>query len=77
LHARLRAAPRGATGQQGAAYAHITRALVATITSLVEQIKILSEQIGAQLAAHADAQFNCAPHCFKLEIPPGEEFLRT
>jgi hypothetical protein len=55
LHARLRAAPRGATGQQGAAYAHITRALVATLTSLVEQIKILSEQIGAQLAAHADA----------------------
>jgi hypothetical protein len=29
--------------------------LVATLTSRVEQIKILSEQIGAQLAAHADA----------------------
>jgi len=22
-------------------------------------------------------RFNCAPNCFKLEIPPGEEFLRT
>jgi transposase len=62
LQARLRAAPRGATGQQGAAYAHITRALVATLTSLVEQITILSEQIGAQLAAHADAHiFNSLP----------------
>ena len=34
---------------------HITRALVATLTSLVEQIKILSDQIGEQLATHADA----------------------
>jgi transposase len=55
LHARLTAAPRGATGAQGAALVCVTRALVATLTSLVEQIKILSEQIGAQLAAHADA----------------------
>lgn len=55
LHARLTAAPRGATGEQGTAYAHITRAMVATLTSLVEQIKMLTKQIGAQLAAHADA----------------------
>jgi hypothetical protein len=55
LHARLTAAPRGATGQEGAAHVHITRALVATLTALVEQIAILSNQIGEQLAAHADA----------------------
>ena len=55
LHARLTAAPRGATGDEGAAHVHITRALVATLTSLVEQIKILSDQIGEQLATHADA----------------------
>ena len=55
LHARLTAAPRGATGAEGAAHAHITRALVATLTTLVEQITILSKQIGEQLAAHADA----------------------
>ena len=54
LHARLTAAPRGATGDEGAAHVHITRALVATLTSLVEQIKILSDQIGEQLATHAD-----------------------
>jgi len=55
LHTRLRAAPRGATGAEGAAHAHITGALVATLTALVEQIKILEKQIGEQLAAHADA----------------------
>jgi hypothetical protein len=55
LHARLTAAPRGATSQEGAAHVHITRALVVTLTALVEQIAILSHQIGEQLAAHADA----------------------
>ncbi|BCO83103.1 IS110 family transposase [Mycobacterium paraintracellulare] len=55
LHTRLTAAPRGATGAQGAAHAHITGALVTTLTTLVEQITALSEQIGEQLAAHADA----------------------
>jgi transposase len=54
LHARLTAAPRGATGVEGAAHAHITGALVATLSTLVEQITALSEQIGEQLAAHAD-----------------------
>ncbi len=53
LYARLIAAPRG-TG--GTAQAHITRAMVATLTTLVEQIKALSEEIGEQLAGHADAQ---------------------
>jgi transposase len=55
LHARLTVAPRGATGAAGAAQVCITRALVATLTSLVEQIKILSVQIAERLADHADA----------------------
>ena len=55
LHARLRAAPRGATGLDGAAQAHITRALLATLSTLVEQIRVLSEQIAEQLALHAEA----------------------
>ena len=55
LHARLAAAPRGATGATGAAHAHVTRALLTTLTTLVEQIRVLSEQIAEQLALHADA----------------------
>ena len=55
LHARLTTAPRGATGQEGTTHAHITRALVATLTTLVEQIAVLSKQIGEQLASHTDA----------------------
>jgi transposase len=55
LHARLTAAPRGATGDDGTAQAHITLALHAVLTTLTEQIKTLSSQIGEQLALHADA----------------------
>jgi transposase len=55
LHARLAAAPRGATGDDGAAQAHVTAALLAVLATLVEQIKVLSEQIAEQLALHADA----------------------
>jgi transposase len=55
LHARLVAAPRGATGADGAGQAHVTRALLATLATLVEQIKVLAEQIAEQLALHADA----------------------
>jgi transposase len=55
LHARLAAAPRGATGGDGAVQAHITHALLAVLTTLAEQIKALSEQIAEQLALHADA----------------------
>lgn len=54
LHAHLRAAARGATGPDGAAQAHITRALVATLLTLLEQIKALSEQIDEQLTLHSD-----------------------
>lgn len=55
LHARLTAAPRGATGDDGAAKAHITRAMLAVLTGIVEQIKVLDAQIAEQLALHADA----------------------
>ena len=55
LHARLTAAPRGLTGADGAAQAHVTRALLATLSTVVEQVKALSEQIAEQLALHADA----------------------
>ena len=54
LHARVTAAPRGATGEHGAAQAHITRALLAALVTLVEQIKTLSVQIAEQLALHPD-----------------------
>jgi|HubBroStandDraft_6_1064221.scaffolds.fasta_scaffold124427_2 transposase len=54
LHARLRAAPRGAAGEHGAAEAHVTRALLAVLVTLTEQIKALAAQISEQLALHAD-----------------------
>jgi transposase len=56
LLGHLTAATRGATGENGAALAHTTRALLAVLTSLVEQIKALTEQIAEQLALHADSQ---------------------
>jgi len=55
LQARLDAAPAGATGVEGTAQAHVTRALLAVLSALVEQIRVLSEQIDEQLALHADA----------------------
>lgn len=55
LHQRLLAAPRGITGADADNQAHITRALVAVLLTLVAQIKTLSTQIEAQLADHADA----------------------
>jgi transposase len=54
LYQRLRSAPRGATGEQGAASAQVTRALAAVLASLNTQIKALETQIAAQLAGHAD-----------------------
>jgi transposase len=55
LFAHLTSAPRGATGEHGSVLAHTTRAHLAVLTGLVEQIKTLSEQIGHQLARHTDA----------------------
>jgi transposase len=54
LYQRLTSAPRGATGEQGAASAQVTRALAAVLASLNTQIKALEAQIAAQLASHAD-----------------------
>ena len=71
LHARLTAAPRGLTGSDGATQAHITRALLAVLTSLVEQIKALSEQIDEQLAAHADAHIFTSLPRSGPSAPPG------
>ncbi|MFC5268963.1 IS110 family transposase, partial [Kribbella qitaiheensis] len=55
LHAHLVAAPRGATGHDGAVNAQITQALLAVLTTLVDQIKTLSAQITDQLTAHTDS----------------------
>src|SRR5216684_4663396 len=54
LYARLRAAPDGVTGEDGAALAVITAALTVTVGMLAAQVKILETGIGAQLAAHPD-----------------------
>lgn len=55
LHSRLVAAPRGLTGADADAHAAITRAYVAVLTSLLEQIKAITGEIETQLAAHTDA----------------------
>jgi transposase len=54
MHTRLSAAPRGATGDLGAATVHVTRAFVAALQGLVAQIDVLTEVIREQLAAHVD-----------------------
>lgn len=55
MHARVTAAPRGATGDAGVAAVHVTRALLAALRALVEQIDVLTDQITEQLHAHVDA----------------------
>ena len=52
LCARLRSAPPGATGGDGAAQAGVTTALTAAVAGLAAQIKTLETQIAGQLAAH-------------------------
>jgi transposase len=67
LCTRLTTAPRGATGDEGTAHSHITHALVATLKTLVDQIKALSAQIADQLASHADAHiFTSLPRSGKI-----------
>jgi transposase len=51
----LHDAPRGTTGEEAAARAEITLALVAALTGLRTQIKALEHQIADQLAHHPDA----------------------
>jgi len=55
LHQRLTDAPRGTTGPDALLQAQVTHALVAVLTTLLEQIKTLSAQISDQLTAHADS----------------------
>jgi len=55
LHARLLAAPRGLTGPHGDLHAATTAALVAVLTTLNTQIRVLTTSIAAQLDAHPDA----------------------
>ena len=67
LHARLAAAPRGITGADADNQAHITRALLTVLITLVEQIKTLSTQIETQLAVHADAHiFTSLPRAGRI-----------
>lgn len=54
LLARLRAAPAGVTGPTGHALAAVTRAYLAAIGALVEQITALEKQIDRALTAHPD-----------------------
>ena len=55
LFAHLQTAPRGPVGPDGAARAHVTRAMLTVLGELVEQIATLEAQIAEQLALHADA----------------------
>lgn len=55
LFAHLKAAPRGPVGPDGAARAHVTRAMLTVLDALVAQIATLEAQIAEQLALHADA----------------------
>jgi len=62
LRARLQAAPRGATGPDGAALVPVTGALVATLATVSAQVQALEAEIAVQLAAHPDAHiFTCLP----------------
>lgn len=54
LHARLLAAPRGATDDSGLALGHVTLAYLTTLKTLREQIRALETHISEQLAAHPD-----------------------
>ena len=55
LYTHLQTAPRGPVGPDGAARAHVTRAMLSVLGELVEQIATLEAQIAEQLALHADA----------------------
>jgi transposase len=59
LYAHLQTTPRGPVGPEGAARAHVTRAMLNVLNELVEQIATLEAQINEQLALHADAHIFC------------------
>ena len=76
LHARLAAAPRGATGDDGQAGAPISHALHAVLTTLTQQIRALSAQIATQLAAHADSHICTSLACL-AGAAPGDLYQRA
>jgi len=54
LHARITAAPHGATGTHGQALAGITRAYLATLEAITAQIRALNRQISHAYDTHPD-----------------------
>ncbi|MCX2931301.1 IS110 family transposase [Mycobacterium sp. CVI_P3] len=67
LHARLTAAPRGVSGDQAITESHVTRAFLAVLQTVTEQIKALSMQIDEQLALHTDAHiFTSLPRAGRI-----------
>lgn len=54
LHARLLAAPRGATGPEAGSHATTTLAFVAALRTLNTQIAVLADSIACQLQIHPD-----------------------
>jgi transposase len=54
LHARITAAPQGATGDYGQTLAGITRAYLATLQAITAQIDVLTQQITEALTVHPD-----------------------
>ena len=67
LHARLTAAPRGVVGEQGITESQVTRAFLAVLLTLTEQIKALSIQIDEQLTLHTDAHiFTSLPRAGRI-----------
>jgi transposase len=54
LHARITAAPRGASSDYGQSLAGITRAYLATLQTITAQIDALAQQITQALTAHPD-----------------------
>ena len=54
LHARITAAPQGATGDYGQTLAGITRAYLATLQAITAQIDVLAQQITEALTVHPD-----------------------
>ena len=55
LHAKLLAAPRGASGEHATIHAATTTALVAVLRAVNTQIQTLATSIGEQLSVHPDA----------------------
>lgn len=67
LHAHLARAPRGPLGADGDARAHVTRALLAALRAITEQIGGLEQHISEQLALHPDAPvFTALPRAGRL-----------